>query len=196
MHPIEQVSADAIARLRRADLAGPAESNAPLVPDISLSWDTDARGLKVDVSSPPGELLVLDQVVGEAPRWLELHVALGHATFVPGDTIGLALRADGFEEHGLSFFLRTFLDDRFLNTDLVEPLPGARNRPVRTVLYTIASTDPLTEPGRFHTLIMRLPKRSGRLTIGDLRLFVLPAAQGLATAPPTLARAADFAARA
>jgi hypothetical protein len=196
MHPIEEFSSALIARLRIAELSGPAESNAPLVPGISLSWNPDAKGLKVDATSAPGTLLRIEQIVEEAPRWLELHVALGHATFVPGDILGLALRAEGFGDEGPSFFVRTFLDDRFLNTDLVEPLPTARARAVRTVLYTIASTDPIVEPGRFHTLIMRIPKRSGRLAIGDLRLLVLPAARGLNTASPILARAADISATA
>ena len=195
MHPTEQVSADAIARLREADLAGPAESNAPIVPGISLSWDTEVPGLRLDIASAPGEVLAIEQVVENAPRWLELHIALGPATFVPGDILGLALEARGFEADELSFFVRTFLDDRFLNTDLVEPMPGARKHKVRTVLYTVASTDPIVEPGRFHTLIMRMPKRSGRLVIGNLRFFVLPAGQSLATAPPGIDRAADAALR-
>lgn len=167
--------------LRQVDRNGPVSSDLPLVEGIYFSWDDTDAEVRLDLTSPPGQLCSLDGRIAGEPGWLTLNIALGNWRFAPGDVFGLVADVSGAS---CTPYLRSRESDGWSDTAL-PALDGGKVAP-RTILQCFDAHDGAVGPESFHTLVLPLPRRSFSWTLRDLAIFTLPASAGLRPEPLSL----------
>lgn len=167
--------------LRRTDQNGPINSDLSLVEGIYVSWDDKDTEVRLDLTSPPGQLCTIDGRITGEPGWLTLNIALGDWRFGPGDVFGLV--AD-FTGPSCTPYLRSRESDGWSDT-ILPALVGGKVAP-RTILQCFDAHDGAVGPESFHTLILPLPRRSFSWSLHDLAIFTIPASAGLRPEPLTL----------
>lgn len=186
-HPIETRIDNALSNLRALELSDALTSDTPVVSEIYLSWDTTGGSVTLDMVSTPGHLGRFTATVTGTPGWLTFNIVLGEASLRAGDVIGLVARLDNPRGIPLPAFVRTSRDGHSGDTEMTNPLGGEGRGPVQTMLHTIEPHEFIGLGNGFHTLIFRLPTENFTLGLQDMRLFILPAAEGLRSSADTLA---------
>lgn len=180
-------SALALAPLRALSIDRPAIPDEQIVPGLYLSWDTQSQGMDVRISATPDLLLSVTATIEQRPQWYSLNFELGTTSFDVGDVLVIVARTEGLEGATLPFFIRSAKADSVNDTTLAEAMSGSAAPKLGTVMHHVEDTEALAHGSAFHTLVLKLPETGGRLTIHDLRLFRVPAAQARALALPSLA---------
>lgn len=183
-HPCEAIAAQRLSALRALPRPVMIEQGKHPVPQVYFSWDVERAKVEIELVNQPGALAVVRATITGAPRWINLSLALGMASFAPGDTLALAVSVSMDRDFAMAPFLRSrkgdvTRDSRFAETLALGPVPRTT-----VLLHLLAKDDALVEAEEFHTLILPLPAESFTLVLTDLRFLVLEGAGPLAA--PTL----------
>jgi hypothetical protein len=170
-HPLETAAADLRARLRSLKARAPVVPGRHFVPGVWIA--ADMQNGRIAAEAAPEGLLQIDIKVEQRGRWLSLNCALDRTPLAPGSVLGLTalLSADAPLELGV--VIRSGLDGG--HRDAVFPdriAAGPTPCPAVALLPVTADTFP-PEPPAWRNLMLNLPFRDLRLTLHDLRLFVL-----------------------
>lgn len=190
-HACSAFAARTSAALTAARFSGPVQCNHHLVPEIYLSWDEAKGDIQVEATSDDSCALQFSARVGAPSGWFTLNLPLGGGHFETGDVLGVILDARAGQGIECSAFLRSRQDSEAHDTDMLDPLMIGPERGVHVLMHTVSPACGLPLADRFHTLILRLPQTDFDLTLYDFRVFVLPAARGLASRGPTLSSVAS-----
>lgn len=184
MHTAQATSMDRVAGLRTATYSGLAtEGGGHMYGDLFCDLDGEIGKTTASFDSSPGSVVSFDVQVEGQPRWVVLRLELGDARFQPGDVLGLALRGSASHDCTIGVYLRMVRDGGFADTRFPDSLRLGPHNGVRVALHTLAATDPACgEPGSC-AIVLGLPAEDVRLHVGDLHLFVMPAEEGLRSAP-------------
>ena len=188
-NPAEDTLSHAVSRLRGEIRSAPVGSDEPIVEGVTLSWDTEEGDVTVEVTCTADNLLAVSAEVRKAPRWFSLNLDLGRFVLDPGDVLGLVSESSSDQTGTLHMFVRSATDQRFDDTYLREPLPLTFGRKTNCIMHTVDVDEPWIGEPMYHCLVVPLPLNSFRLTLFDLRMFLLPQkrvpGQGEATVPAT-----------
>lgn len=184
MHPAQAASMDRVAELRAATCSGQVSGGGgPLGGDLHCDLDAEIGTTTASFDSAPGGLLSVDVRIEGQPRWVVLRLQLGEARFQPGDVLGVALRGSYSHESYMGVYLRMVRDGHFTDTRLAEGLKLGTRDNVLIALHTLSAADPACGAPGDCALIFGLPREEGRFQIRDLHFFVMPAEEGLRSAP-------------
>lgn len=186
IHPFEQTSADLIRALSVQILPQKISNNTPIAEGIFFSWDDVEGEVEFSTSREEGQLLGLNVKVLKTPRWFSLNVSLGKSAFAPGAVLGVVAEIQGDAGTELPLLVRSIVEGKPTETALYESLMIPETRHIQAALHTIEVGGTLTGAPCHQTLVIRLPKHSFNLNIFNLRVFVVPASQGLRSIPATL----------
>jgi hypothetical protein len=186
-HPLETAADTVFARLRAFDGAGPVAPGRHIVPGCWLAADTRQGEVTAALEPAPDALMRLDIRVVRPGRWLSLNFALDRTPLAAGDVLGLAADLAAEAELPLGVTIRSGQDGTEQDTSFPDRLVAAPDRRLGVALMTVAPSMALTRPPQWRNLMLRLPMRDMRLTIGDLRLFLVPTAGQKPPAAPEAA---------
>ena len=191
LHPCIVETMNTLDQLRRATIGGKAGESAHLSYNVYFCWDQQGADVDIALSSQPGHLLTADIALRGTPEWFTLSIGLGSGTFGVGDTLGLAVDLSATAAFDLAPFIRSVDGGKRHDTHLADAARiGNGTVGPALLLHTVDAHEPLAWAGSFHTLIIPLPRQSGKLELRDMRLFHAPAQKGLRLRPRTLASAA------
>jgi hypothetical protein len=175
-HFCELFTSQTIRTLRGANFEQEAANNEHISPEIYLSWDDEEGEVTVKTATQSNTLLDLGIEIGAAPRWFSLNIGLGRGHFAAGDCLGLIIEAESATPVELAPFVRSAMEDGHGDTVLEAQSLPTGGRQVLSLLHVIKDEDAVTNDS-FQTLVLPLPAESLTLSLHDLRLFVIPAAQ-------------------
>jgi hypothetical protein len=176
----------ALRTLRAATLSGSAGNGAPIVPGLSLGWDTQDGQVAIDYETSEGVALSLTVKVSGTPRWLSMNLDLAHGRIEPGDVLGLVV--EGCAEGGAKIGprLRTWVEGERIDCDWDDAIALHAENDVRVALRSFEAVDGITGKDGYHSLILRLPKADKAITIRSIGLFLVPGSRDLPRASQTL----------
>lgn len=183
-HPCEDIAALRLSALRALPRPVMIEPGRHPVPQVYFSWDAERARVEMELAERPGALAEVRAAITGAPRWINLSLALGTASFSAGDTLALAISAGMDRDFAMAPFLRSRKADVIQDSRFAETLTLGPALRTAVLLHPLAKGDALVEEEQFHTLILPLPAESFALVLSDLRFLVLEGAGPLAA--PTL----------
>jgi len=187
----DSLSFHSIDALRAAVCAGQAANDTQFADGVYFSWDTEGGDAQIAYESPDWAVLSVDWRVTGSPTWLSLNVSMGGGVLNDGDVI--VLTAEGYADSPVSLpvVLRCDIAGEMLDVGLEDALEFNPVNGVCTAMRTIDPVDGIGGKHGFHTLIMHLPMQDMTMTLRNLRLSIVPAAQGLRSSPVTLSSLAN-----
>jgi len=175
------------ALLRDARFDAELERSGAVHGALFCDLDPEIGQSRLRLRGTPGMIAAIDAEVAGTPRWVVLRLELGEAAFLPGDVLGLVVNGSADRALTLRPYLRMVRDGRLADTRFGEAVALSPEPRVITALHTLSAMDPACGAPGHCALVLGLPAESARVRLEDMRLFVIPAAEGLRSTPVDLA---------
>lgn len=184
-HPFELAVRHRTAALRAQTTVTQTNGHLALAPGAYVVWDAEGGAATVTSHPLADGLIHLTADITQPPDWMSFNIELGDGALVPGDIMALVVDLSGCGGHDFAPFVRTSQNGDLRDTPL-EPMTGAPDRALRTVLHQTHARAALTGTWGYHTLVLPLPLGPFALSLHGLRLSVVSADRGLALHGPML----------
>lgn len=162
----------ALAVLRDAVTEGEIRGETWLLPGVVVRADPALKpGGRF--TSPEGRLMDLDVSVGGEGAWMALHLSLGRRDYTPYGFVGFACRAAAPEPITMQPCLRSGTEDGFVDCFYDKHVLAMPEEASHLDALSVQNRPNLPLQAPWRELILFLPTHNFRLSLLDLRIFVV-----------------------
>lgn len=163
----------ALAILREDNREGPLAPDIDFLPGVSLHADP-ALGLSGSFASPQGRILDIDAHMSQGHgNWVGLHVALPAQDLGRAGILGFAARVSSPEILVVRACLRSGMADGFVDCFFDKHLMVRPEETSHLDALSVQYRDQIPMQAPWRELILFLPTHDFRLSLIDLRLFIV-----------------------